>query len=192
MWSNEDLFDVGNPSVVELIKTLGVSSGTDGETNQFQSNGLEGTANINLSGLGSGRNLVLLNGKRNVFHPYPVAEQQQLFVDINNIPGVALSRVEVLKDGAAATYGSDAISGVVNFITRSDFEGLEIAASHKMIADSDGDSDFGLIWGQDMGATHIMASFGIHNQKPAYGERPRLGHSDLWHKWELSRVHGHS
>ena len=157
---SEELLNMGNPSVVELVKTLGVSSGTDGETNQFQSNGLEGTANINLRGLGAGRNLVLLNGKRNNFSPYPVAEQQQLFVDINNIPGVALNRVEVLKDGAAATYGSDAISGVVNFITRSDFEGLEIAASHKMIADSDGDSDFGLIWGQDMGPTHIMASFG--------------------------------
>ena len=189
---SEELLNMGNPSVVELVKTLGVSSGTDGETNQFQSNGLEGTANINLRGLGAGRNLVLLNGKRNNFSPYPVAEQQQLFVDINNIPGVALSRVEVLKDGAAATYGSDAISGVVNFITRSDFEGLEIAASHKMIADSDGDSDFGLIWGQDMGANPHYGQLWLHNQKPAYGERPRLGNSDLWHKWKLSRLHGHS
>ena len=50
--NSEELFNVGNPSVVELVKTLGVSSGVDGETNQFQSNGLEGTANINLRGLG--------------------------------------------------------------------------------------------------------------------------------------------
>ena len=53
--NSEELFNVGNPSVVELVKTLGVSSGVDGETNQFQSNGLEGTANINLRGLGSTR-----------------------------------------------------------------------------------------------------------------------------------------
>ncbi|CAI8176634.1 MAG: Uncharacterised protein [Alphaproteobacteria bacterium] len=53
--NREELFNVGNPSVVELVKTLGVSSGVDGETNQFQSNGLEGTANINLRGLGAGR-----------------------------------------------------------------------------------------------------------------------------------------
>ena len=61
--NSEELFSIGNPSVVELVKTLGVSSGVDGETNQFQSNGLEGTANINLRGLGAGRNLVLLNGR---------------------------------------------------------------------------------------------------------------------------------
>ena len=122
---SEELFSIGNRSVVELVKTLGVSSGVDGETNQFQSNGLEGTANINLRGLGAGRNLVLSNGRRNAWSPYAVAEQQQLFVDINMIPGVALDRVELLKDGAAATYGSDAISGVVNFITRNNFEGLE-------------------------------------------------------------------
>ncbi len=138
---SEELFNLGNPSVVELVKTLGISSGVDGETNQFQSNGLEGTANINLRGLGAGRNLVLLNGRRNVWSPYPIAEQQQLFVDINMIPAVAIDRVEMLKDGAAAT-GSDAISGVVNFITRSDFEGMEFALSHKEIDGSQGDQDF--------------------------------------------------
>ena len=161
---SEELFNTGNPSVVELVKTLGVSSGVDGETNQFQSNGLEGTANVNLRGLGAGRNLVLLNGRRNVFSPYAISEQQQLFVDINNIPAVALGRVELLKDGAAATYGSDAISGVVNFITRSDFEGIEFALSHKNIDGSDGDQDFGVIWGQDFGRTHLMAAFGYNKR----------------------------
>ncbi len=160
MINSEELFDIGNPSVVELVKTLGVSSGVDGETNQFQSNGLEGTANVNLRGLGAGRNLVLLNGRRNVWSPYDVSEQRQLFVDINMIPAVALGRVELLKDGAAATYGSDAISGVVNFITRNDFEGFETAISHKEIDGSDGDQDLGLIWGHDFGSTHVMASFG--------------------------------
>ena len=162
--NSEDLFNIGSPSTVELVKTLGVSSGTDGETNQFASNGLEGTANINLRGLGAGRNLVLLNGKRNVWSPGAIAEQQQLFVDINMIPGVAINRVELLKDGAAATYGSDAISGVVNFITRNDFEGLEVAVSHKEIDGSDGDQDLGLIWGQQMGATHLMAAVGYNKR----------------------------
>ena len=158
--NSEDLFNIGNPSVVELVKTLGVSSGVDGETNQFQSNGLEGTANVNLRGLGAGRNLVLPNGRRNVWSPYAISEQSQLFVDINMIPAVALGRVELLKDGAAATYGSDAISGMVNFITRNDFEGFEAAVSHKAIDGSDGDQDLGLIWGHDFGNTHIMSSFG--------------------------------
>ena len=164
----DDLFAIGNPSVVELIKTIGVSSGVDGETNQFQSNGLEGTANVNLRGLGAGLNLVLLNGRRNVFSAYAIAEQEQLFVDINNIPGVALQRVEILKDGAAATYGTDALSGVVNFITRSDFEGIELAASYQAIEGSDNDIDIGLIAGGIFGDTHLVGSFGYQSR----GELP--------------------
>ena len=156
----EDLFAQGSPSVVELVRNLGVSSGFDGETNQFQSNGLNGVANINLRGIGPGRNLVLLNGKRNPYAPIAISEQNQLFVDINTIPNVALDRVEILKDGAAATYGSDAISGVVNFITRDDFEGFEAIVSHKSIADSDGDLDVGFIAGHDFGKTNVMASVG--------------------------------
>lgn len=162
--NSEDLFNIGNPSVVELVKTLGVSSGVDGETNQFGSNGLEGTANINLRGLGAGRNLVLLNGRRNVWSAGAISEQQQLFVDINMIPGVAIDRVELLKDGAAATYGSDAISGVVNFITRDDFDGFEVALSHKEIDGSDGDQDLGVIWGGSSGATHLMAAYGYNKR----------------------------
>ena len=162
--SSEELFNIGSPSIVELVKTLGVSSGVDGETNQFASNGLEGTANINLRGLGAGRNLVLLNGRRNVWSPGAISEQQQLFVDINMIPGVAINRIELLKDGAAATYGSDAISGVVNFITRDDFEGFELAISHKDIDGSDGDQDLGAIWGHDFGNTHLMIAAGYNKR----------------------------
>ena len=162
--NSEELFNVGNPTVVELIKTLGVSSGVDGETNQFSSNGLEGTANINLRGLGAGRNLVLLNGRRNVWSPGSISEQEQLFVDVNMLPSIAIDRIELLKDGAAATYGSDAISGVVNFITRDDFEGFEVAVSHKEIDGGDGDQDLGLIWGQNYGSTHIMAAYGQHKR----------------------------
>ena len=81
----------------------------DGQTNQFASNGLEGTSNVNLRGLGPGRTLVLLNGKRQTFSPYSVGEQAQLFVDTNMIPSAAIGRIEVLKDGAAALYGSDAV-----------------------------------------------------------------------------------
>ena len=169
--NSEDLFKLGSPSIVELIKSLGVSSGVDGETNQFQSNNLEGTGNINLRGLGAGRTLVLLNGRRNVYSPRAIAEQQQLFVDIKNIPSIALQQVEILKDGAAATYGSDAISGVVNFITRSTFEGFEVTASHKSIRDSNGDNDISAIFGHDFGNTNLMIS-------ASYSERSELRVAD--------------
>jgi outer membrane receptor protein involved in Fe transport len=134
-----DLKLEGNPSITELIKNLGVSSGTDGNTNQFASNGLEGTSNVNLRGLGPGRTLVLINGRRQTFSPYGVGEQAQLFVDTNMIPSAAIGRIEVLKDGAAALYGSDAIAGVVNFITRDDLEGFEVGGDIKFSEGTDGD-----------------------------------------------------
>ncbi len=137
----------GSPSITELIRNLGVSSGVDGQTNQFSSNGLEGTSNVNLRGLGPGRSLVLLNGRRQVFHPYGVGEQAQLFVDTNMIPSAAIGRIEVLKDGAAALYGSDAIAGVVNFITRDDLEGLELSGSFETFDGSDGEYDLSAAFG---------------------------------------------
>lgn len=145
--SAADLQLEGNPSITELIRNLGVSTGVDGQTNQFSSNGLEGTSNINLRGLGPGRTLVLLNGKRQTFAPYGVGEQAQLFVDTNVIPSAAIGRIEVLKDGAAAVYGSDAIAGVVNFITRDDLDGFELSAQYETFEGSDGEYDVSAAYG---------------------------------------------
>ncbi len=135
----EDLRLEGNPTITDLIRNLGVSSGADGQTNQFASNGLEGTSNVNLRGLGAGRTLVLVNGRRQTFSPYGIGEQAQLFVNTNNIPSAAVGRIEVLKDGAAALYGSDAIAGVVNFITRDDLDGLELSGDFQTFEGSDGE-----------------------------------------------------
>ena len=135
----QDLKLEGNPTITDLIRNLGPSSGADGQTNQFASNGLEGTSNINLRGLGAGRTLVLVNGRRQTFSPYGIGEQAQLFVNTNNIPSAAVGRIEVLKDGAAALYGSDAIAGVVNFITRDDLDGFELSADYQTFDGSDGE-----------------------------------------------------
>jgi outer membrane receptor protein involved in Fe transport len=142
-----DLKLEGQPSITELIRNLGPSSGVDGQTNQFASNGLEGTSNINLRGLGPARTLVLINGHRQTYHPYSIGEQAQLFVDTNNIPTAAIGRIEVLKDGAAAIYGSDAIAGVVNFITNRDLDGFEVGGSYSQFDGSDGDYDFSAAYG---------------------------------------------
>ena len=155
-----DLKLEGNPSITELIRNLGVSSGVDGQTNQFSSNGLEGTSNINLRGLGPGRTLVLLNGRRQVFHPYSVGEQAQLFVDTNMIPSAAIGRIEVLKDGAAAVYGSDAIAGVVNFITRDDLDGFEVGGSFSQFDGSDGDYDVSAAYGLQGSGWNWVTSVG--------------------------------
>ena len=143
----EDLALEGNPTAIDLIKSLSFSQGTDGETDQFQAGAGADRATINIRGLGPSRSLVLLNGRRTTWSPHAIDAQAQLLVDVNMLPFIALQRIEMLRDGAAATYGSDAISGVMNFVTRSDFEGLEVAASHKAIQDASGDTEFGVIWG---------------------------------------------
>ncbi len=141
--SQEDLREVGDPTIVEMVRNLGVTSGNLGETNQFDTRGgqaAEGVATANLRGLGSARTLVLVNNKRHV-------ATESIGVDISMIPSIAVGRVEILKDGAAATYGSDAIGGVVNFITRENFKGLEVRGSFMDVEDSDGDTNFGVIYG---------------------------------------------
>ena len=80
-------------------------------------------ANIDLRGMGANRNLILIDGRR----PMPSATQ---IVDLNTIPQGLIERVEVVTGGAGAAYGADAISGVVNFILRDDFEGIEVGASY--------------------------------------------------------------
>lgn len=152
----------GLPSVVEMVRRVSASSGVEGETNQFTSGASEGVANINLRGLGAQRTLVLINGRRQVPVPQRVAAGR--FVDINNMPGIAVQRIEVLKEGAAATYGSDAIGGVVNFLTRDDFTGIELAASHQAIKDSDGDQSIGIIAGHDFGNWNLVSSIGYQRR----------------------------
>jgi outer membrane receptor protein involved in Fe transport len=86
-------------------------------------NGATQTATVDLRGLGSERTLVLLNGRR---LPAGSPQQAALAADLNQIPAALIDRVEVLTGGASATYGSDAVAGVVNFITKRDFEGFAL------------------------------------------------------------------
>ena len=90
-----------------------------------------GLATVNLRGLGSGRTLVLVDGKR------VVPSTGGGTVDINNIPSALVERVEVVTGGASAVYGSDAVAGVVNFILKDDFEGIEASTSYEMTEEGD-------------------------------------------------------
>jgi iron complex outermembrane receptor protein len=95
-----------------------------------------GAAFADLRGLGPARTLVLLNGKRLVMNPYDSGGATA--VDLNTIPFGAVDRIEVLNDGASALYGSDAIAGVVNFITRTEFQGLNLTGSASLPTASGG------------------------------------------------------
>ncbi len=107
----------GIQDVGQFLQNSSVMSGSPAMTTT--NNGGNGGTFVELRGLGSARTLVLVNGRR------PVSS------DFQNIPSSMIERIEVLKDGASATYGADAVAGVVNIITRSDFEGLEITAQAK-------------------------------------------------------------
>ncbi|MDB5695185.1 MAG: TonB-dependent receptor [Sphingomonas bacterium] len=139
-----ELAKQGSPSPVELLKNLPTSSGVLGDSNQFdsRSQGAEGIASANLRGLSPQRTLVLLNSRRLTTSGNGVP-----VVDLNLLPQAAIGRVEVLKDGAAATYGSDAVAGVINFITRTDQEGFQVAGNYRFVKSTDGDVDVSLSYG---------------------------------------------
>lgn len=134
-------------SPLEFIKELPSVGPVLGDSNQFStaSQGFQGTGSINLRSLGPQRTLVLLNGKRTIQSP------GDGFSDTNLIPLFALERVELLKDGAAATYGSDAIAGVANFITRDRFEGVELDGDYTFIDGSDGNFELSALFGTRLG-----------------------------------------
>jgi iron complex outermembrane receptor protein len=157
----KELAQRGSPTMVQFIKTIPSSGAVIGENNRFGSG--SGAATINLRNLSSPstgtRTLVLFNGRR-----LPVSAQGLGSVDINLLPSAAIGRVEVLKDGAAATYGSDAIGGVVNFITRTDLQGFEIGANYQGIDGSDGDYDGSVAWGWKGDRANILLSAGYRHR----------------------------
>ena len=170
--TTEDLRLQGSPSALDIIKSLPVSSGVLGDTNQFdgRAQGSEGSGTVNLRGLGASRTLVLLDGKRLAPNPFAFAGNGS--VDTNILPLAAVGRIEILKDGAAATYGSDAVAGVVNFITRTGYEGFEVGGDYKHVDGSDGDYSVNAVggWNTDFGSFLLAAGY-QHRSELASTER---------------------
>ncbi len=193
VFSADDLTEIGSPSIVELVRNLGIASGNIGESNQFQGGsggGQTGRASINLRGLGPARTLVLINGTRQT-------SGANFGVDIAAIPSVALARIEVLKDGAAALYGSDALGGVVNFVTDNNFEGFQIGGNYQDIADA-GDYDSSLKYGLATDNANFMLAFEYRHRDrlqvsdrdfaaPSFDENPQAGFSNIGQPGTLLR-----
>ncbi|MRX07996.1 TonB-dependent receptor [Pseudoduganella sp. FT25W] len=123
-----DIKASGASTVAELMRTV-PSMGTDNNYDTNDGGFSRGVSTASLRGLSSTSTLILLNGRRMTPSAYadPNDGNSTLY-DLNSIPLSALDRVEILKDGASAVYGSDAIGGVINFITKSNFEGLKLSA----------------------------------------------------------------
>ncbi len=145
----------------ELMRWLPSNTGSENQADALTQGGTPGTANINLRGLGLGSTLVLINGRRQTVSS-ATANGGDTFVDINSLmPMIMLQNIEILKDGAAALYGSDAVAGVANYKTRDNFEGIEIRADYQATEDNDGhdDQEISLLFGTGNEQSSIVAGF---------------------------------
>ncbi len=126
--TTKDIRDSGAATVTELMRQV-PSMGSDQNIDSNDPGFAGGVSTASLRGLSSTSTLILLNGRRMTPSAYadPNDGNSTLY-DLNSIPLSALERVEILKDGASAVYGSDAIGGVINFITKANFQGVEVSA----------------------------------------------------------------
>ena len=133
-----DIDRSGSQTVSDLLRGIPLANvGSFAETTQGGNSFAPGTAAVSLRGLGSTATWVLLNGRRIANYGFG-QNVTNTFVDLNSIPVSAIERVEVLKDGASAIYGSDALAGVINIILRKDFTGMEFATSFGQSSRNDG------------------------------------------------------
>lgn len=142
VFSQDDLLKKGYDSVASFLRDLPQAASAGTFTDNGNVAGSDGTppgaSGVSLRGLGSSSTLVLVNGRRVAVDSF--SNGFDSFVNVNAIPMSAIERIEVLTDGAASVYGSDAIAGVINFILRKDFAGHELSA---LYGDDSAGSDFG-------------------------------------------------
>jgi iron complex outermembrane receptor protein len=136
--SRDEIERTGKATIAEYLQTLTVD-GAGSIPKTFGNGFAGGGSGVSLRGLGAGSTLVLLNGRR--MASFGLADDgQKVFTDLSTIPMEAVERVEVLKDGASAVYGSDAIAGVVNIILRREFNGIVAKGSYGVSGYGDGDT----------------------------------------------------
>src|SRR4051794_24395643 len=157
-----------NNTAEDILRTIpGAAPSIGSQVN----NGNGGSSYVNLRSLGSNRNIVLLDGVRIV--PVDLLGR----VDLNNIPLALVDRVDVLTGGASSTYGADAISGVVNFVTRNDFSGMELSVSDGITQRGDGNylrGDLTIGANFDDGRGNAVIGLGYQEADPVFqgGDRP--------------------
>lgn len=142
----------GQNSITDVIR--GTTFNSAGSFRPQSGSGQQGVATVSMRGLGASRTLVLVDGRR--LPTSPSAGQGQ---DLNAVPLAAVERIEILSDGASAVYGSDAIGGVINIVTRKDFNGAEIrlGASRVSLPSDGGDREEGsVVFGSSNDTTRVI------------------------------------
>lgn len=161
----EALNKTGSMSLGEVLQELpSVGSSLNGNGSAGTSHG---ASSINLRNLGANRSLVLVNGHRWVNGAGTRGFRD--FVDMNTIPQAIVNRVEILQDGATAIYGADAIAGVVNIYTHSDYVGTNIKTYYGQSSEGDRETaNIDFLWGKDLGDSNLMFAASYTDQKPVY------------------------
>lgn len=158
--------DIGATTVADITNYLTVNTGSENNADSFNSGSTQGTSNVNLRGLGLSSTLVLIDGRRNTVAASQ-ANDGSVFVDTNSIPTIAIQRVEILKEGAASIYGSDAVAGVANYILRRDFSGLEVDVSQQKTDIGDQTDDrLSFIIGTEFGENNVVFAMSNLNRSP--------------------------
>ncbi len=159
--TRKDIERTGYNAVADVLRDTGVNS--FGSTRENSGSNAAGTATVNMRGLGESNTLVLLNGQRLPTDAVLGA------VDLNMIPMAAVERVEILKDGASAIYGSDALGGVVNIITRKDFTGNQVSYNQSLPENPGGKKqDISLVNGVNKGAFNMVNVVQYRDNKVVY------------------------
>ena len=176
----EDIRRSGEFSIADVVNDIPALL-TSVTAEQSIDNGIDGQNTLNLRGLGANRTLVLVDGRRHVG-----GLQGSSAVDVGSIPMPLIERVEVLSGGASAVYGADAVSGVVNFILKDDFEGIEVNANYGLSDRGDGEqSALSVVFGEnfDNGRGNVTVALDIRNDDGlTMGERSNysIGSASNW------------
>ena len=177
-FSSDDIAKSGYANLQQLLEDQPfVGNGTFSTRGNNQDSTANGPASISLRGLGADATLVLVNGRRVAISSFAESITTN-FVDINTIPVAAIERLEVLKDGASAVYGANAVAGVVNVILKKDFDGFEVSGGGGF-ADGYDEYNASGIWGingEDSNVTLVLDYF--RNSTLKNSERGSLGTAD--------------
>ncbi|RPG33580.1 MAG: TonB-dependent receptor, partial [Gammaproteobacteria bacterium TMED92] len=170
VFTSADIEASGLTTIEDFIQNIPSINGA--YTGASVNNGNPGLATAGLRGLGAGRTLTLMNGRR--FNSN----------DLNSIPTSFIERVEIVRDGASTIYGSDAIAGVINFITKTDFEGLDVNLQYDVTGEGDGEtSKFSVVTGASSDRGNVVVSVD-------YVKRNAIGQGDRSYSecpiWEQS------
>ena len=180
--NRQQIIQSGKVSIGEFLQSLPEQGNA---LNTSVNNGGDGSTRVDLRSLGANRTLVLLNGRR--FVPGGIGADDT--VDLNSIPTAVVERIEILKDGASAVYGSDAIGGVVNLITRKDYSGTDASAYSGMSQHGDGFTyDLNATTGTTSERSSILFSAGYYRAYPIWGGDRKWADPDLYYDFPSRQI----